>query len=520
MSKNNSDPLFSLIKSLSKAEKRYFKLFVTRQKGDKDAKFLRLFDLIDKQKQYCEKSILIKDTELKRSQFPNMKSYLYKQILSSLRNYNPNNDPDLLVREYIDYAKLLYNRCLYEQCQKMLDRAKTLSQKLDKRLCLLEISSLEKRLVTKLITTNIEERVACLSEESTRWFATTTNINNFSNLWIKFYSFYLNFGFIRDQKDFEMVNNFLYSSLSVFKEEELSFDEKMYLYNSLTTYYFFIQDFERAHEYAIKCYELFKSNPALIIPKLEFYIKAINYLMTAQSKLSRLDEFSETAKIFKNISKISGPSNTFNNRLLLFKYSSTHKINRFFMMGEFTEGIKIIPLIAERLKNFKGILDEHYTLIFYYKFACMYFGAADYSGANFWLNKIINSGPVDFRSDIQSFARILNLICHFELENTEQMEYYIRSTYRFILKRDSYQKFQKIILKLLRKLNSISKYQLIEIFTELKKELIPLSNDPYQKRAFIYFDSISWLESKIENRPVQEIIQEKAVKKIKLANRK
>lgn len=520
MSNNNTDPLFSLIKSLSKAEKRYFKLFVIRQKGDKNTKFLRLFDLIDKQSQYCEKSILNKETDLKRSQFPNMKSYLYKQILSSLRNYNPNNDPDLLVREYIDHAKLLYNRCLYEQCQKMLDKAKAFSRRYDKKLCLLEISSLEKLLVTKLISTNIEDKVDILSEESAKWHGTTTNINNFSNLWIKFYSFYLNFGFIRDQKDFEMVNNFLYSSLPAFDEKELSFDEKMYLYNSLITYYFFIQDFERGYEYAIKCFGLFKSNPELIIPKLEFYIKAINYLMTAQSKLSRLDEFTETAKIFNEISKISGPSNTFNNRLLLFKYSATHKINRFFMLGEFSEGVKIVPIIAKTLEGFKGILDEHYTLIFYYKFACMYFGAADYSRANFWLNKIINSGPVDFRSDIQSFARILNLICHFELENTEQMEYYIRATYRFMLKKDSYQKFQRIILKLLRKLSSISKDQLIQSFTELKKELIPLSKDSYQKRAFIYFDSISWLESKIENRPVQEIIQEKANKKIKLANRK
>lgn len=35
-------------------------------------------------------------------------------------------------------------------------------------------------------------------------------------------------------------------------------------------------------------------------------------------------------------------------------------------------------------------------------------------------------------------------------------------------------------------------------------------NHPYEKRAFLYLDIISWLESKIENRPVAEIIQEKA----------
>ncbi|MFC2117931.1 hypothetical protein ACFLSY_04750 [Bacteroidota bacterium] len=517
MPRNNSDPLFHLIKSLSKSEKRYFKLFVTRQKDTKDTKFLSLFYIIDKQLIFDEDLIIKKNPELKRSQLPNMKAYLYKQILSSLRNYNPNNDLEIKMREMIDHAKILYNRCLYEQCYKMLKKAKTFSKEYDKQIFLMEITDLEKRLVTKLIRTNDEHRVGDLVKESDNAYNTSLNINNFYNLWIRFYSFYLNFGFIRDQKDFENVTAFLYSGLPVFEEEDLSFDEKMYLYNSLIAYYFFIQDFKRGYEYSQKCLSLFEDNQYLIIPKLEFYIKAVNNLMTAQSKLSKLDEFTRTAKKFNEISNLSGPSNTFNNRLLLFKYSSTHKINRFYMLGEFSEGVKIVPRIADQLEKFSGILDEHYTMIFYYKFACMYFGNEDYSRANYWLNKIINSGSIDFRSDIQSFARILNLICHYELGNAEQMEYYIRSTYRFIMKKESLQQFQKIILRFLKKLSYITTDQLNENFADLIIQLKVLSKDPYQKRAFIYFDSISWLESKIVNRPVQEIIKEKALKKIQLA---
>jgi hypothetical protein len=37
-------------------------------------------------------------------------------------------------------------------------------------------------------------------------------------------------------------------------------------------------------------------------------------------------------------------------------------------------------------------------------------------------------------------------------------------------------------------------------------------NHPYEKRAFLYLDIISWLESKIENKTVASIIQEKAKK--------
>ena len=48
--------------------------------------------------------------------------------------------------------------------------------------------------------------------------------------------------------------------------------------------------------------------------------------------------------------------------------------------------------------------------------------------------------------------------------------------------------------------------------SELKK----YEDDPYEKRAFLYLDIISWLESKISNKPVQVIIKEKAL----LINRK
>jgi hypothetical protein len=40
-------------------------------------------------------------------------------------------------------------------------------------------------------------------------------------------------------------------------------------------------------------------------------------------------------------------------------------------------------------------------------------------------------------------------------------------------------------------------------------------NHPFEKRAFLYLDIISWLESKIENRPVQAIIRQKFSEKVK-----
>jgi len=47
-----SDQLHELIHALTKSEKRYFKIYSSLQAGNK--MYVRLFDLIEKQKQYDE----------------------------------------------------------------------------------------------------------------------------------------------------------------------------------------------------------------------------------------------------------------------------------------------------------------------------------------------------------------------------------------------------------------------------------------------------------------------------------
>ena len=46
MSNVKSDQLFNLIQTLSKGEKRFFKLYVSRLGGKEDKKFVLLFSLI------------------------------------------------------------------------------------------------------------------------------------------------------------------------------------------------------------------------------------------------------------------------------------------------------------------------------------------------------------------------------------------------------------------------------------------------------------------------------------------
>ena len=68
---------------------------------------------------------------------------------------------------------------------------------------------------------------------------------------------------------------------------------------------------------------------------------------------------------------------------------------------------------------------------------------------------------------------------------------------------------QKEIISFLRITGKITPDQLRDEFVKLYNRLLPLNEDIYERRPFFYLDILSYLESKIENRPVHLVIQEK-----------
>ena len=88
MTNAHKDALFVLVKSLSKSEKRQFKLYVGRLGVNTDAKFLALFNLLDKMRKYDERQILDSGI-VKKSQLSNQfrSAYNNENQMEHLPNY-------------------------------------------------------------------------------------------------------------------------------------------------------------------------------------------------------------------------------------------------------------------------------------------------------------------------------------------------------------------------------------------------------------------------------------------------
>lgn len=503
--------MYDLIQSMDKNEKRYFKLQCGAS-GSEDQKMLLLFDQLEKAKEFNEDEIPVLVPAIRKEQLSNMKAYLYQKVLQSLRQYHLSRIPEMKIREQIDFGQLLVERRHYSLALNCFRKAKKMAQQFNNLELQLEILRLEKELL--LSSEGSEHKADQIIEEVRDLNSRINNINTYSNLSVKLNALYKRIGFIRDEAQYRKIKDFLDSNLPDVPEDELSAPEKMYLFRLLTGYYFFIQNFDKGYYYARQLESVFNENTGLIRSHPELFISSLNVVLNAQFKLNRYDEFIETSKKLEQSKPLLSKHLNENLRIRLLKYFYLHQINLYFMRGEFDPGVDFIRRNISEVQDLAKSLDQHSSMILSYKIACLYFGAGSYNQCIRWLNRIIQIPNADMREDLHCFARILNLICHYEIGNFDVIGYFIISTYRFLLKKDDLHLFQKFILNFLKAVSGEEGKVPAKSFRKLKEQLLPLTSSPFEKRAFIYFDIISWLESKIEQRPVQVIIQEKFIKKL------
>jgi tetratricopeptide (TPR) repeat protein len=237
-------------------------------------------------------------------------------------------------------------------------------------------------------------------------------------------------------------------------------------------------------------------------------------LLSAHFDLQNYKKFDEALHVFENFSHSRIVLSNDNNRIQTFVYLHISKLNKHFMEGTFTEGLKLVPYIEEKLEEYRLYLDRHRVLVFYYKIASLYFGSGHYEKAIDYLNKIIN-WKVDLRTDLQAYARLLHLIAHYELGNYQLLEYLFKSVYRFMAKMENLSLVEEEVFKFLRRSFNLSPRALKPEFEKLLEKLKALEKNHFETRAFAYLDIISWLESKIHGVPVQDVIRKKYLLTVK-----
>lgn len=503
------DPLHELIHAMSKAEKRHFKLFAASKGGVRaDAKFVALFDALDAQADYDADKLLAR-TAIARPQLPNLKAHLYRQILVSLRLLAAAHAPAVQLREQVDFASILYDKGLYRQSARLLEKACERAIELQQRTTALEIIDLQRNLEALSLAKGMSDRAKLLTRRSGELCAAITSTNELANLCVQLYDLHQKLGYARSTKDMKLLEAYFVPRLEGYRlPSDAPFIERFYYYQSMAWWRYICHDFLGSYRYAGRWVALFEASPEMKTLLYENYLRGYARILDGLFMMRKYRAFNLKLDLFARECATLGSLND-NAVIVSRRILYTHRINRYLFEGRFGEGRAMIAPVEEYIARFSSNITLHTKMMLYYKLATLCFGEGDWEGCMGYLRRITARKDPQIRRDLQCYAKILHLIASWESGRDEHLEAQIRSVYQFLSRMNDLGGVQREMMAFLRKLSGIYAADFPGELRRLYDRLKPYENHPFERRTFYYLDILSWLESKITGRTMAEIVRGK-----------
>jgi len=502
MPNRNKDPLFRLVKSLSKPEKRHFRLYTNRTMGDQQRKFVLLFDLLDKQSSYDETYLLKKlPGTTNKSKLTNLKRHLYKQLLTSLRLTHINKLIDIEIREQLDFARVLYSKGLYMESLRILERTKGIATEHNQDILHLEIIEFQKLIESRHITRSrqVEKKMERLLEESTLRSRITQTASEMINLSIQIHGYYIVHGFARTETQKKALDKAWRNMQPEHFNNRFAdtFFEKTNRYQSYLWYRYIQLDLYGALSHALEWVTLFKFHKSMQLKDPDLYLRAIYYLLLFFYLLDRKADYEkylqEMDAYLEQYRDMLNP----NSQHVSFVYFSLARFNYCFLKKDYSSAYELIEAIKAELPTHEDMIDDHRLNLFDYKFAAAAFGCGQYEEALTHLHTILYQSDRLVQKDLEINARLLELLCLYESQALDRMSYRLVSFGRSVVKSKVVTTLQLQTHKLLRSLLQTYPGEYAPFLEERIKSFAASSELPEERLFLKNLDVLAWMKAKV-----------------------
>ncbi len=504
----STEDLFELIKSLNKPEKRYFKVYASRHVIGEKNNYVKLFDVIKRQDKYKEADIreFFKNERFVK-QLSVAKNYLYNLILKSLNSFHKEKSVASRINELIGSAAILDKKTLYKQSSKVLKKARLLANAHQKYPQLVEINNWTWKISGRAqYSPGLEERFEKILKDEDSVLENMSNLSKYFNLERKI--MILHQKALRQKADEKKWQKFLSDPLLKNPENALSYEAKNLFYNLSAACHFKLGSTAAAHRHIEEHIKLIESYPLLLPENIERYVLVLSDLVAVQRRLSRYSEMSHTLSKLRNLPSAYTILLEENFYRTVLSNSYYTELSAYLDSCQFEKGITLQSELVPWLASMSDKINFFRLSHFYFQFAKLNFIMNCRSEAVNWLNKILNDKSGQIPDETLSRSRILKIIVHFELNDFDLLEYEIKSAYRYLSRRKKLFNYERVILSYIRKaFKPATAHGLINLFTELRSELQELARDPFEKSPLDSLGIIPWLESKIENKPLSEVLK-------------
>ena len=509
-----SQQLFRLVKSMSKSEKRYFKLFANRHtiKGKNNG--LLLFDAIEQQSEYDEEVLLKKFQNSKIGQnLSVVKVQLTTMILKSLRQFRGNQKKKYDVRTLLDYADILFEKGLYEHSLKVLGKARKIAQEYDLLIAMDEISVLEHEIALK---TSDYDQLQNLINTSYPELQSIRSFNNkladYEHLIARMRALSVKSRTIGSSLDQAELDEIMQNDLLSQGEPEDHQHAKIYYHQIWTRYHMLKPDRNEAYRHQKEVMRLFNESIHQVLDSPRWWIQNARILLILLGGFKMYKEFDEAMEeMHAFIETIPDNRKTINLKSEIYTTIYSTKLDIDIDRGLFETAAIFAQKVEKGIEEFRYQINPGSEIVLNYNMFYVYFGTDSFRKALHWLNRVLNHNYRDVRIDIQCHSRLVNLLVHYELGNHELLPGLIRSANRFLNRHQRRSHYESAFLKfvkgyLLEPNNPEFKKGAQEALTEFRE----IIKDPAEAGGLEYFDFVCWLRSKTGEGSMASLMRIKA----------
>lgn len=495
--KTPSSDLFLLIRTLTPAEKRYFRLFAVRHSVEERNSYLRLFDAIAAQEQYDEAALkagLAGDAIAEH--FAVTKRYLHQQLLESLHLFHSAQSVEESIRKDLHLASVLMQKDLPEQSARLLQKARKQIVRYELLSQMPELLQLE-RLAQDRLRSAAAGGIVNWKAETDDALSLLANEAAFSAL-----SALIGYWHLRkvspqdDAPAIYLRDNRLWPLLSG-DTPPRTLRARLDYYKALSTWHFMRNEPQEAYRLNREHLALFEQHPQLLRLYPRRYLGALNNLLIDQFQLRLFEDLAPGLAKLKSLPQRPEFSRIPHIEEKVFEQSALLELNTLMAREQFEAALKILPAIEAGIQRLGAGIAENNLLSIQYLIAYLYFENGRFETASDWLNRLLQYPRRNVMEELFRFAGILNLLIHFELGNEDLLPYLIQSAKRQSALSGKRYQAEALCFKFLHQLlRTPGARRRQKLFGQWRDALLPLREQPAEQRAFNYVGFLRWLERK------------------------
>lgn len=503
--KKNSNA-FTVIKSLTMSEKRYFKIFSERHTIGEQNKYVALFDLLDKNSEENDQDIKkqLNKVKINTDYLSADKNYLYHLILKSLNDFHDSRTYNLQIKETLLSIEILFHKGLYKECLKQIEFAEKLASECENFQLMVDILMWKKKCSGYSLGL---KKAAEVNLSIDKYILLLNNYKKITDLYYESNLIQSNNEKYPKKEVVKRLEEILKSKELQSEKNALSFSAKIFFHLIYSNYYYSIDNKQKELNHLQKLVDVIKDSKTYALENPLDFVSIYNRLL-ASKKFFSSESFFEDIDFLKEFgTKIAIRKEIVVERI--FIHTSTHELEYYLINNDFQRALVKIKEIEKEIIKRNLNIEPYHIIYFYYLHISTLVFTGHYHKALKFINMTLNDFDFTARPQVYLRIEVLNAIVHYELKNYSLVTSIAKQILRKNNTKNVLLPIEEKVLNALIKIAGL-KYLNIKNETDILNELL----DSIEKAQAVSTDQSGlinnyqkWVIAKVKRKTVSELFK-------------